>query len=87
MTLAPAPSKAKSWVALAGSLLAVAVPLAAQVATHLPPQWSAIIGGLIALLTMFGVYHAPYVPPGAVVVAPPPGPRQPPAGGYTNPWR
>jgi hypothetical protein len=55
----------KSWVALIGSILSAAVPLLLQVSAALPPPWPAVVGGVMALLTALGVYHAPYqsVPP------------------------
>jgi hypothetical protein len=84
------PSKAKSLVALLGSLLAVAIPLLVQVSGYLPPPWPAVIGGVIALLTWLGVYEAPYKPKDTVLVstddvavvhpAPPP-----PPSGYKKP--
>lgn len=78
----PAPSKSKSWVALVGSLLAFAIPLLTQFSGFLPPPWPALIGGVIALLTMLGVYHAPYAPKGTVMVPASNG------GTYTDdPWK
>lgn len=58
----PTPSRAKTWTALIGGLLAVAIPLVLQVSAHLPQPWPAVIGGAVALLTALGVYHAPYSP-------------------------
>jgi hypothetical protein len=84
---APVPMTAhKSWVAAVGGLLTVVVPLLLQVATYLPDPWPALIGGVIALATVLGVYKTPNKPvaPVAPPVAPP---SQPPTGGYTNPWR
>src|ERR1700747_608620 len=66
------PSKAKTWISLAGGLLTVILPLALQLAQHLPPEWAGLIGGVIALMTILGIYHAPYVPPGTVIVPAPP---------------
>lgn len=60
---APAPSKAKTWIALLGSLLSVAVPLIVSASAHLPEPWPAVIGGVVAVLTALGVYHAPYQTP------------------------
>jgi protein-S-isoprenylcysteine O-methyltransferase Ste14 len=86
----PAPSKFKTYVALAGSLLSFVVPLVVSVEQYLPPQWAAVIGGVIALLTAFGVYHAPYTKPAASVVADvtPQAQSLPPNadGTYQNPW-
>lgn len=99
---APTPkmTKDKTWAAVVGSILTVGVPLVAQLATSLPPQWAAVIGGVIGLLTITGVYHAPYKPmgPGSIgsvtvpvraVFAPPeepaPAPTPTPAPNYTYP--
>ena len=83
---APTPSKAKAYVALLGSVLTVVGPLLLNVSTHLPEPWPAIIGGVIGLLTVLGVYQAPYRPAGTVLVPAPP--ATPPADtGYANPWR
>lgn len=46
----------KSWIALIGSLLTAGIPLLLQVSSSLPPQYQAIISGVLALLTMTGVY-------------------------------
>lgn len=78
------PSKAKAVVALVGTLLTVAVPYLLQVATSLPEPWPAIASGLVGVLTVLGVYHAPYKPTGTVIV---PDPVAPPSGGWTNPWK
>lgn len=60
MTTPTPPSKAKTYVALIGSLLTVAIPLILEVSTALPAQWQGVIGGVIAILTGLGVYQAPY---------------------------
>jgi hypothetical protein len=52
----------KSWVALIGSLLAFIVPWVVQVSVGLPAPWPALVGAVVALLTAFGVYQAPYRP-------------------------
>ena len=52
----------KAWVSLIGSLLTFIVPWVVQVSTTLPEPWPALIGAVVALLTAFGVYHAPYKP-------------------------
>lgn len=52
----------KSWAALLGSLLTLLIPLVLRVADLLPPPWPAVIGAVIAVLTAFGVYQAPYQP-------------------------
>lgn len=80
------PSKWKTWIALAGSALTFVVPLIVSVEDYLPSPWPSVIGGVIAVLTAVGVYKAPYVPPGAVVVADPQVVPAPPVGGYRNPW-
>lgn len=84
---APTPSKAKAYVALLGSVLTVIVPLLLDVSTHLPEPWPAIIGGVIGLLTVLGVYQAPYRPAGTVL-APAAAPEPPPVTGTGyDPWR
>lgn len=60
MTTPTPPSKAKTYVALIGSLLTVAIPVVLEVSNALPAQWQGVIGGVIAILTGLGVYHAPY---------------------------
>jgi hypothetical protein len=55
-------SKAKTWTALFGSLVSALVPVALTVAAHLPGPFGAAVGGVLALLTALGVYHAPYAP-------------------------
>ena len=62
------PSKAKTWIAVVGGLLTVVVPLIVSVSTYLPEPWPAVIGAVVALLTAFGVYKAPYKPGGTTVV-------------------
>lgn len=86
------PSKMKAVVALVGALLSALIPLLLTISTSLPDPWPALIGGVVALLTMLGVYKAPYKPPNTVLVpdnttpiAHPP--VDPPSGGWTNPWR
>lgn len=97
------PSKAKTWVGLAGSLLAMVVPLALEVSDSLPAPWPVVIGAVVAVLTALGVYRAPYTPSGTVVVpdaAVTPAPATPaaatpdnpvtpykPTSRYRNPWR
>ena len=83
MTVAPVPMTAhKSWVAAIGGLLTLVVPMLLQVAAYLPDPWPTLIGGVIAALTVFGVYKTPNKP-----VAPAAPDVQPPSGGWTNPWR
>jgi hypothetical protein len=82
------PSKFKTYVALAGSILSFVVPLIVSVENYLPAPWPAVIGGVIALLTAAGVYKAPYVPPGATVVPTSVAQSLPPAAGeFKNPWQ
>ena len=63
------PSKAKTWVAAVGGVLTIVVPSIVSVSTYLPDPWPAVIGGFIGLLTVVGVYKAPYKPEGTSVVA------------------
>lgn len=86
MTTPVPPSKAKAWIALVGTLLTAIVPYVLQYSTALPAPWPALIGGMVALLTVLGVYHAPYKPTGTVIVQDP-SPAAPPPGGYQNPWK
>lgn len=69
----------KAWVGLIGSLLTFAVPYVVTISTNFPQPWPAVVGGVVALLTMFGVYHAPYQPTTPTVpVTPPPAPSPDP---------
>lgn len=52
----------KSWVALFGALLTFIIPTLVQISTSFPEPWPAVIGGVVAILTAVGVYHAPYSP-------------------------
>lgn len=52
----------KSWTAFIGSLLTLIIPILLQFSPNFPPPWPAVIGAVIAVLTAFGVYHAPYQP-------------------------
>lgn len=63
------PSKSKTWVAVIGGLLTVAIPLILSVSEALPEPWPAVIGAVVAVLTATGVYKAPYKPQGTTVVA------------------
>ena len=66
----------KSWTAFVGSLLAVLIPwLLTTVVPTLPEPWPALVGGIVALMTAVGVYHAPYQPV----------PQQGPTGEYPAP--
>jgi hypothetical protein len=80
------PTKAKTWVALAGTMLMALVPLGLQVVGALPPPWGPLLTGILGVIALFttgGVHQVSNVPPGAVVVvptksAPPPWP---------DPWK
>lgn len=61
------PSKAKTWVALVGSVLSFVIPFVLEVSDSLPTPWPALVGALVAVLTALGVYRAPYKPAGTVV--------------------
>lgn len=83
-----APSKWKTWIALAGSVLAFLIPLVVSVQDVLPPPWPAIIGAVIAALTALGVYHAPFTPADTVIVSTSVAKSLPPVTGtYKNPWQ
>jgi hypothetical protein len=62
-----APSKAKAWVGLIGSLLTLIGPAILQGTDALPSPWPLIIGLVFAVLTTLGVYRAPYKPTGTVL--------------------
>lgn len=64
----PLVTKTKTWIAAVGGFLTVAVPIILQVSVNLPEPWPGVVSGAIALLTVLGVYHAPYVKPDAAVV-------------------
>lgn len=86
------PLKYKTYVAAISGILTLVVPWILQAATSLPEPWPQVVGLVIFILGLFGVYHAPYVPTGGVVVPQavaetvhrslPPAP-----GEYKNPWR
>lgn len=59
--------KLKAYVALLGGILTVAIPTVIDFAVYLPPQWQAVVGAVVALLTALGVYAAPNRPKGAVI--------------------
>ena len=90
MTTPVTPSKLKTYIALAGTILSAAVPLVLSVADYLPPEWAAVLAAVLSILTTLGVYKAPYVPKDAVLVPEDvvTAPRPPtPSGGFKNPWR
>lgn len=57
----------KAWTALAGSLANALAWVVNNLGPVLPPQWMAVISGLIAVLTALGVYR---VPPGPGLTTP-----------------
>lgn len=61
------PKKWKPVVGLIGSLLTFIVPAVISAESSLPPIWSVIIAGVLAVLTAFGIYKAPYTPEGTIV--------------------
>jgi hypothetical protein len=92
------PTKAKSWVALLGSVMTFLVPLLAEMQGSMPDPWPAIIGAVLAVATFFGVRQTRNVPKGTVAV---PGDQvtalpagvsytpvpDNPADGYVNPYK
>lgn len=52
----------KAWIALIGGILATFVPILQSATNILPQPWPALITGLIALLTVLGVYKVPNKP-------------------------
>lgn len=52
----------KAWVALVGSLLTFVVPTLLAASASWPAPWPAVLGAVVAVLTAFGVYRAPYQP-------------------------
>lgn len=59
----PEPTTAhKAWIAALGGILVTVVPILQATTNVLPPQWAAIITGLIALATVTGVYRVPNQP-------------------------
>ncbi len=90
----PVTKPTKTWIATVGAALSVVVPLVTSMLTYLPPEWAAVITGIIGALTVLGVYTVPNKPTGEVVVATPPvGSYSVPvvpdaqAGEYRNPWQ
>jgi hypothetical protein len=85
----PVTKATKTWITTVGAVLAVVVPLATSALTYLPPEWAAVITGVIGVLTVLGVYTVPNKPTGSVVVhadtAVPDAASIPP-GVYANPW-
>lgn len=67
------------WVAVAGILLNGVLYTLQQSISLLPPEWAGVAAGLISVLTLFGIYHAPnhIVPEPAAPPIPPAAPVQP----------
>ena len=91
MSTTPVTKPTKTWIATIGAVLTVVVPLVTSLLTYLPPEWSAVITGVIGLLTVLGVYTVPNKPTGEVVTTdpghvPPAATSPPPVGDYKNPW-
>lgn len=93
----PVTKPTKTWIASVGAVLTVVVPLATSLLTYLPPEWSAVITGVIGVLTVLGVYVVPNKPTGQVVItsdSPAVAPAvvnntttyAPPAGVEPSPW-
>ena len=61
------PTKYKTYVAIIGGALGLFVPQLLELTADLPQPWPLVIGGIIWVLTVFGVYKAPYAPTGAVL--------------------
>lgn len=62
------PQKYKAYIAIVGGALGLFVPYILEATEGLSAPWPLIIGGVVWLLTAFGVYRAPYKPPGTVLV-------------------
>lgn len=73
------PKKWKSVAALIGSALSFVVPYVLTYTDSLPQPWPGVIGFVLFVLTVLGVYHAPYAPKGTVLVQ---DPATPPAAGH-----
>lgn len=65
------PHRWKTIIGLVGSLLTFAVPFIISAEQYLPPGWTAVIGAVLALLTAFGIYKAPYSPQGTTLAVDP----------------
>jgi hypothetical protein len=68
----------KAWTGLIGSLLTFIVPWVVQTSAGFPQPWPALVGAVVALMTAFGVYNAPYQPVSNAGV--------PQSGPSDNPW-
>ena len=95
--ITPVTKPTKTVIATIGAVLSVVVPLVTSLLTYLPSEWSAVITGVIGLLTVLGVYVVPNKPTGAVVVSESTPIRELPTGtplsevvdpsSYRNPWK
>lgn len=93
------PLKYKALVAAISGLLTLGVPYVLEVATSLPAPWPLVIGAVIGVLGVVGVYQAPAKPPGTVLVPSTPAVAQAAAqsvtpvvnpstgSSYQNPWQ
>jgi hypothetical protein len=72
------------WVAIGGIVANGVLYALQQNLALLPPTWAGVVTGLIAVLTMVGVYQAP----NHVLPAPPPPAAPPPAPASepVHPW-
>lgn len=80
------PSNTKTWIALAGGILATLVPIVLGLADYIPQQYAwvaAAIHAVITLLTVTGVYKAPHNPPNTSIVPNDQIITLPPGTGYT----
>lgn len=77
------PTKAKSWVALLGSVMTFLVPMLVSAQEYLPDPWPAVIGAVLAVCTYFGVRQTRNVPKGTVAVPGDQVTSLPPGVGYT----
>jgi hypothetical protein len=78
------PLKFKTWAALAGSIFTVVAPWILSASSSLPEPWPGLVGGVFGILTVLGVYHAPYVPKSAQ--QPKTATYTPPTGTGSSPW-
>jgi hypothetical protein len=96
------PSKAKTWVALVGTLLTFVGPYILAETDALPAWAGFAVGLFFFIATVLGVYKAPYKPAGTTLAPDTPevaqaaiapetvsvgAPSAPPSGGWTHPWK
>jgi hypothetical protein len=77
------PTKAKSWVAGVSAVLTVLVPYVLSVSNYLPDPWPAVVGGVIGVLGLVGVYKVPNHPKDTSIVPNSQITSLPPDVGYT----